>query len=121
MTSKSKWFSHIVNHVPCVCLLRASDSCRFIRLSLVFVYFRSNAEKIEIVIVRKQIDMNLNFIGPPPKKRIFSDFWVFVLSPIPKSERSQIMKNPHFWVFSFKTEINKKQIQFNKSKVIRSS
>ena len=51
------------------------------------VYFSVNAQKAEIVI-EKQIHMYLNFIDK--KIKLFRDFWVFVLSPIPKNENSEV-------------------------------
>ena len=51
----------------------------------VVVYFSFKAQKIEVVI---KIHMHLNFIDP--KIKIFRDFWVFVLSPIPKNENPKI-------------------------------
>ena len=53
----------------------------------VVVYFSVNTQKAEIVI-EKQIQMYLNFIDT--KIKLFRDFWVFVLSPIPKNENSKV-------------------------------
>ena len=64
----------------------------------VVVYFSVNAQKAEIVI-EKQIQMYLNFIDT--KIKLFRDFWVFVLSPIPKNENSKVteihQKTPKYW------------------------
>ena len=38
MTSISKWSNHIANHVPYFCLLRASNSPRFIKLNLLLLF-----------------------------------------------------------------------------------
>ena len=56
MTSVSKWFSHLANHVPHFFLSRDSDPSSFV----VVVYFSFNTQKVEIVI-EKQIHMYLNF------------------------------------------------------------
>ena len=69
---------------------RASDPWRSVKLSL-FVYFSFNAMKVEIVI-EKHIHMHLNFIDL--KIKFFRDFWVFVLSSVPKNENSEIKKMP---------------------------
>ena len=47
--------------------------------------------KVEIVI-EKHIHMHLNFIDL--KIKFFRDFWVFVLSSVPKNENSEIKKMP---------------------------
>ena len=67
--------------MPKFCRSRDSDE------SLFFFYFNFNAQKVEIVI-EKQIRMRLNVIDP--KIKIFRDFRVFVLSPTPKNENSEI-------------------------------
>ena len=56
-------------------------------MKLVFVYVSFNTKTVKIM-VKKQIRMHLNVINP--KIKIFSDFWVFVLSLIPKNENSEI-------------------------------
>ena len=56
-------------------------------MKLVFVYVSFNIKTVKIM-VKKQIRMHLNVINP--KIKIFSDFWVFVLSLIPKNENSEI-------------------------------
>ena len=55
---------------------------------LFFLCFSFIAQKVEIVI-EKQIHMYLNFIDPK-RKKLFCNFWVFVLSPIPKNKNSEI-------------------------------
>ena len=52
-----------------------------------FLFLSFNAQKVEIVI-EKQIDMHLNFIDQ--KTKLFRDFWISVLSSIPKNENWQI-------------------------------
>ena len=49
ITSASKWFTHIPNQVPGVCLLRAPKPSRFIKLSS-FSYFSFSTQKVQIVI-----------------------------------------------------------------------
>ena len=81
--------------MPYFSLSRDSEPSRFVKLILfvvvvvvvVVVYFSFNAQKVEILI-EIQIHMHLNFIDP--KIKISRDFRVFVLSPIPKNENSEV-------------------------------
>ena len=115
MTLFSKWFSHIAIHVSYFCFLRASDPSRFIKLSLVVlvVYFSFKTQKVEIEI-EKYIHIYLNIIDP--KIKIFRDFRVFVLRPIPKNENleiSEILQKCHntvIWKCSFKNSWNAVQM-----------
>ena len=83
--------SHLANYVPYFYFSKDSNPSRFVNLSLffvcLFVFFSFNVQKVETVI-KKQIHIHLNFIDP--KIKIFRDFQVFVLSPIPKSKNSEI-------------------------------
>ena len=91
MASISKGSSHIANHVPYFCLLKATNSTRFIKLSffVIVVYFSFNTHKVEIVI-KKYIHMHLNILDL--KIKIFCDLRVFVLSSIPKYENPGIVE-----------------------------
>ena len=74
--------------MPYFSLSKGTNPSRFVNLlSVLFICFSFNAEKVQIV-VEKQIHMHLNSIDP--KIKIFCDFRVFVLSPIPKNENSEI-------------------------------
>ena len=61
LTSNSKWFNHIVDHVAGICLLRASDLSKFIEFVFAKVIF--DTQKVKIVIM-KQIHMHFSFITP---------------------------------------------------------
>ena len=86
MTSNLKWFSHIANHGTGLCFLRASDSSGFRKLST-FFYVSFNTQKVKTAI-KKQTRIYLCVINP--RIKTFRDFWVFVLSLIPKNENSEI-------------------------------
>ena len=85
MKSNSKSFSHIANLVAGIWDLKAFDTCRYITFIPCYISF--NTQKVKIVI-KKQVHIYLSFIDP--KIKIFNDFRVFVLNPIPKSENSEI-------------------------------
>ena len=97
MTSNSKSFSHIANLVAGIWSLKAFDPCGYINLiSFLLCQFKDviflvsfNTQKVKIVI-NKQVHIYLSFIDP--KIKIFCDFQVFVLSPIPKNQNSEIME-----------------------------
>ena len=86
MTSNLKWSSHIANHGTGMCLLRASDSSGIRKLST-FFYVSFNTQKVKIA-TKKQTHIHLSVINP--RIKAFRDFWVFVLSLIPKNENSEI-------------------------------
>ena len=67
MTSKSKWLSHIANHVEGSCLVKAFDLCRFIKLSsllLISVFTLENLRPLS----KNKSQTHLNSIAPNPKK-----------------------------------------------------
>ena len=82
----------------------------------VFAYVSSNSQTVEIV-VKTQIHMHWSLINP--KIKIFRDFRVFVLSPTPKNENSEITEilqkrqNTEMWECSFKSNWNAVQITSN--------
>ena len=86
MTSNSKSFSHIANLVAGIWGLKAFHPCGYIAL-IPFCYISFNNQKVKIVI-KEQFHIHLSFIDP--KIKIFRDFWVFILSSIPKNENSEI-------------------------------
>ena len=61
-------------------------------------------------MIKNQIHMYLNFVDPNIK--IFRDFRVFVLSPIPKSENQEITEihqksqNTEIWEYNFQNSWN---------------
>ena len=66
MTSKSKWLSHIANHVEGSCLVKAFDLCRFIKLSpllLISVFTLENLRPLS----KNKSQTHLNSIAPNPK------------------------------------------------------
>ena len=76
-----------------ICFPRASNPSRFIKLSSL-LFFSFSTQKVEVMI-KKQIQMYLNFVDP--KIKILRDFRVFVLSPIPKTKNlksRKFIKNP---------------------------
>ena len=84
MTSNSKWFGHIVHHVVAgLCLLIASDSSRFIKLSP-FLFMSVSTLKV-IIVVEKRNCMHLSVINL--KVKIIRDFQDFVLKALhPKTK-----------------------------------
>ena len=59
MTSNSKWFSCIADHVAGIGLLRVPDPSRYIDFVFADVIF--DTQKVKIVII-KQIHMHFSFI-----------------------------------------------------------
>ena len=82
----------------------------------VFVYVSFNTQIVKIV-VKKQIHLYVSVINP--KIKTFRDFRVFVLSPIPKNENSEITEilqkghNTEMWECSFKSSWNAVQMTSN--------
>ena len=82
----------------------------------VFVYVSFNTQIVKIV-VKKQIHLYVSVINP--KIKTFRDFRVFVLSPIPKNENSEITEilqkghNTEMWECSFKSSWNAAQMTSN--------
>ena len=81
-----------------------------------FRHVSFNTQKVKIVI-KKQVHIHLSFIDP--KIKIFRDFWVFILSSIPKNENSEITEilqkghNTEMWECSFKSSWNAVQMTSN--------
>ena len=89
MTSKSKWLSHIANHVEGSCLVKGFDPCRFIKLSplfLISVFTLGNLRSLS----KNESQTHLNSIAQNPKN--LYDFQIFVLRSIPLNENSKIME-----------------------------
>ena len=110
ITSNYKWFTHISNQVPGVCLLKASNPPRFIKLSAVFIYFSFSTQKVKIVVDPCAFELCR------PKSGDFRDFRVFILRPIPKNKSSEITEilqkrhNTVIWERSFKNSWNAVQM-----------
>ena len=75
----------------------------------VFVYVSFNTQTVKIV-VKTQIHMHWSVTNQ--KIKIFHDFRVFVLCPIPKNENSEIPvihqnpQNTEMWICNFKNSLN---------------
>ena len=108
MTLNEKWFRHIANYVAGMCLLRASDSSRFIKLSQFLFMSVLKNQKVKIV-VKKQTRMHLSVINLNIK--IIRYFQVFVLGLTPKNENLEITEtlqkrhNTEIWQCSFKYKL----------------
>ena len=82
----------------------------------VFVYVSFNTQIVKMV-VKKQIHMYVRVINL--KIKIFPDFRVFILSPIPKNENPEITgilqkgHNTEMWECSFKSSCNAVQMTSN--------
>ena len=84
MTSNSKWFNRIADHVAGICLLRASDLSRFIEFIFAVIFDTQKVKNSD-----HKTDLHA-FQLYNLKIMIFHSFWVFVLSPVPKNENSEI-------------------------------
>ena len=82
MTSNSKWFSHITNHIRGISLVIAFAPLYLLN-SVHFCLFQFHHSKNETVL-KKQIHMYLSFINP--KTKILLDFSVFVFNTIPTAK-----------------------------------
>ena len=90
MTSFSKWFSHLANHVPY--LSRDSDNCRFVKLSRFFCLF---VLFISVLTLKKlkywsKTDPHSFVLCRPKNKRfsVISGFSFWVLYPKTKTQKS---------------------------------
>ena len=108
ITSKLQWFSHTANHAAAIWVLKAFDPSE---------HFKLSPFSFMSVLILKQLKSGQN-TGPhalecyKPENKIFRDFQVFVLCPIPNNENSEIPKihqkpqNTEMWVCNFKNSLN---------------
>ena len=85
VTSVSKWFSHIANPAAANWVLKFFDPSEYLKLSL-FLFMP--------VLTFKQLKWwsNIHWSVLNQKIKIFRDFWVFIINPIPKNENSEIIE-----------------------------
>ena len=108
ITSKLQWFSHIANHATANWILKAFNPSEYIELSP-FLFMSVLTQTVKKV-VKTQIHMHWSAINQ--KIKIFRDFRVFVLCPIPKNENSEILEihqnlqNTEMWVCNFRNFLN---------------
>ena len=96
-TSVSKWFSHIANPATANWVLKSFDPSEYLKLNL-FLFMP--------VLTFKQLKWwsNIHWTVINQKIKIFRDFRVFVINPIPKNENSEIIEihqYPKYWKVSF--------------------
>ena len=104
ITSKLQWFSYIANHATANWVLKAFNSSEYIKLSP-FLFMSVLTQTVKKV-VKTQIHMHWSAINQ--KIKIFHDFRVSVLCPIPKNENSEIpeiyQKTPKYWNVSMQLQ-----------------
>ena len=85
ITSKLQWFNHIANHAVAIWILKAFDPSEYINFFFFKVFYVSFNTQTVRIVVKTQIHMHCSVINQ--KIKIFHDFRVFVLCPIPKKRK----------------------------------
>ena len=101
MTSNSKWFSCIADHVAGIRLLRVSDLSRYIDFVFADVIF--DTQKVKIAII-KQIHMHFSFITQKQWFSVVFGFSFWALYPKTKTWKSRKpIKNPEILTCEYVT------------------